>query len=63
MNSRNRQKESVTKPLLKQLVDLQKANEKTLPKDPSIGSDPLKPAGLYQDAGNGYNPDFTWPQE
>ncbi|MGH9622765.1 MAG: hypothetical protein ACRD6B_03480 [Bryobacteraceae bacterium] len=56
-----KQKESVAKPLLKSLVDRKKTNSKI--EKPSIGSKPLKPAALYQDAGGGYNPDFTFPQE
>ncbi len=29
----------------------------------SVGSDPLPSPDLYQDAGEGYNADFTFPQE
>jgi K+-transporting ATPase c subunit len=56
-----KQKGSVTKPLLKDLVDRQKADSKI--ENPSVGSKPLPPPDLYQDSGSGYNPDFTFPQE
>jgi|GEM_PF-1931762 len=63
MNSNRRPKGSVTKPLLKELVDLQKANSKVVNTNPSVESKPLDPPALYEDAGEGYNPDFTFPQE
>ena len=61
MNSSNRQKGSITKPLLKELVDREKADSKIT--NPSVESKPLDPADLYQDSGGGYNRDFTFPQE
>ncbi|HEX4164564.1 MAG TPA: hypothetical protein VHZ55_03750 [Bryobacteraceae bacterium] len=62
-NNNSAKESSVTKPLLKGLLDLQKAEaEKTL-QSVSIGSKPLSPPDLYQDSGGGYNPDFTFPQE
>ncbi len=61
MNSNKRQPESVTRPLLKRLKDQEKATSKKI-ETPSTGSDPLEPADLYQDSGEGYNPDFTFPQ-
>lgn len=63
MKSSKRPKASVTKPLLKELVDRQKADLKTQLESPSIGSTPLQPPALYEDAGEGYNADFTFPQE
>lgn len=63
MKSSDRQKGSVTKPLLKELVDLEKANSNVVKQVPSVESVPLDPPDLYQDAGGGYNPDFTFPQE
>jgi hypothetical protein len=63
MKSNKRPKASVTKPLLKELVDRQKADQKKQQQNPSVGSKPLNPPALYEDAGNGYNPDFTFPQE
>jgi hypothetical protein len=54
-------KESVTKPLLQDLIDRQKTDAKI--ENPSVGTKPLPPPDLYQDSGGGYNPDFTFPQE
>jgi hypothetical protein len=62
MKNKGRQSGSITKPLLKDLMDLQKVNEKRNP-EPSIGSTPLDPAMLYEDPGGGYNLDYTFPQE
>jgi len=56
------QKEPVVKPLLKQLKKQERADAKKN-EQPSVGSQPLQPADLYQDAGQGYNEDFTFPQE
>lgn len=61
MKSRNRQKGSITGPLLKELGDREKADSKIA--NPSVESEPLSPPDLYQDPGGGYNPDFTFPQE
>ena len=63
MNSSNRQKGSITEPLLKELVDREKADSKIIKNDPSVESKPLDPPDLYQDSGEGYNRDFTFPQE
>jgi len=66
MKSKASDKAPLTKPLLKQLADRFKAKAKDLKNDlnqPSaVGSEPLKPAELDQDAGGGYNPDHTFPQ-
>jgi hypothetical protein len=63
MKSSNRQKGSITEPLLKELVDREKADSKVINNDPSVESKPLDPPDLYQDPGGGYNRDFTFPQE
>jgi len=63
MNSNGRRKGSVTKLLLKELVDLEKAKAKANQQDPSVESKPVDPPDLYQDAGQGYNRNFTFPQE
>ena len=52
---------SITKPLLKELVDREKADSKIA--NPTVESKPLEAPDLYQDPGGGYNPDFTFPQE
>lgn len=44
-------------------MDREKANSKVSNPDPSVGSKPLSPPDLYQDPGQGYNQDFTFPQE
>jgi hypothetical protein len=64
MRQNQRRKEtSVTAPLLKDLVARQKADSKRIVPDVKIGSNPLPAPDLYQDAGGGYNPNFTFPQE
>lgn len=63
MKSSKRLKASVTKPLLKELVDRQKADLKKQTQNPSIGSKPLDPPALYEDSGDRYNADFTFPQD
>ena len=63
MKSSDREKESVIKPLLKELVQPKKANNQNLKQDTSVESAPLDPPDLYQDPGGGYNRDFTFPQE
>jgi hypothetical protein len=63
MNSNRRRNRSITKPLLKEVVDLDKANSKEVMQHPVVESTPLDPPALYQDAGGGYNLDFIFPQE
>jgi hypothetical protein len=63
MKSNDRKNASISALLLKDLADREKANSKTITSGPSVGSKPLDPPDLYQDAGNGYNPDSTFPQE
>ncbi|HTU48109.1 MAG TPA: hypothetical protein VMF91_23820 [Bryobacteraceae bacterium] len=63
MKSNDRQNGSITEPLLKDLMDRDKANSKINDSGPSVGSKPLQPPALYEDAGEGYNSDFTFPQE
>ncbi len=59
----NRKEPSVTQPLLKDLMDRQKTESKLAMEEVKVGSTPLPSPDLYQDAGGGYNPDFTFPQE
>ena len=61
MKSNDRREASVTKPLLKELAEREKADSKIV--NPTVGSKPLPPPDLYQDSGGGYNLDFTFPQE
>ena len=63
MKQTKRLKAPITKPLLKELVDRQKADLKKQTQTPSIGSKPLDPPALFEDAGQGYNTDFTFPQD
>jgi hypothetical protein len=60
MKSNQGPKGSVLQPLLKKVVDLAKGKSNV--EKPSVGSKPLDPPALYQDAGLGYNSDFTFPQ-
>ncbi|MBV8864742.1 MAG: hypothetical protein JO210_05010 [Acidobacteriaceae bacterium] len=61
-HNRNRKEQSVTKPLLKDLIERQKADSEKTP-EVSVGSEPLAPSDLFQDDGGGYNLNFTFPQE
>jgi hypothetical protein len=54
---------AITQPLLKDLMDRQKAESKENLQKVVVGSEPLQPSDLYQDSGSGYNRDFTFPQE
>jgi hypothetical protein len=62
MKGINSEKQSVTMPLLKDVIAQHKANTKVTQENASIGSKPLDPPALYQDGGEGYNADFTLPQ-
>ena len=48
--------------MVKELAKQQKVEFKNSMPSSSVDSKPLKPAALYQDAGNGYNGNFTFPQ-
>lgn len=66
VKSSKSQKGSITQPLIKELVDMQKSDFKKLMTDhqvPSVGSKPLAQPDLYQDPGDGYNADFVFPQD
>jgi hypothetical protein len=64
MKRNNSLKSSVTGPLLKELVDLQKTTQKQgFSKSPVEKVSSPKQPDLYQDAGGGYNSDLTYPQE
>ena len=60
MKSDKTQSGSITQPLLKELMDRAKDETK---RNPSLETTPLTPAALYEDAGDGYNSNFTFPQE
>jgi hypothetical protein len=62
MKSKKNQTRAITAPMVKELAKRHKAESKISMPAPSVGSKPLKPAALYQDAGNGYNGNFTFPQ-
>lgn len=53
MKSNKNQTKAVAVPMVKELAKRPKA---------PVDSKPLKQAALYQDAGNGYNGNFTFPQ-
>ena len=63
MKASDRPKRTITGPMLNDLVNREKANQKALIEGPQVESTPLDPPDLYQDAGGGYNRDFTFPQE
>jgi hypothetical protein len=54
---------SITTPLLKDMLEQDKANSKANSDKVSIGQKPLDPPALYEDSGDAYNPDFTYPQQ
>jgi hypothetical protein len=62
MKSNKNQTKAVAVPMVKELAKRHKAEFKISMPAPSVDSKPLKPAALYQDAGNGYNGNFTFPQ-
>jgi hypothetical protein len=51
---------SITQPLIQDLKDRELLN--CAKQNPMLGSELLKPANLYQDAGSGFNINFTFPQ-
>ncbi|MBV8069211.1 MAG: hypothetical protein JO270_04850 [Acidobacteriaceae bacterium] len=63
MKSKDRRNGSITEPLLKDMLDRQQADCETQMQEVTVGSKPLAPPALYEDPGQGYNPDFTFPQE
>jgi hypothetical protein len=63
MKSKKIQPESVTAPLLKNVIDRQKAALKTQLPGPIVGSKPLQQPALYQDPGEAYNSKFVFPQD
>jgi hypothetical protein len=63
MKSENRRNGSITAPLLEDMLDRQKADCKAQLQDATVGSTPVAPPDLFQDSGQGYNLDFTFPQE
>jgi len=54
MKSKKNQTRAITGSLVKELAKRLKA---------SVDSKPLKQAALYEDAGNGYRGNFTFPQD
>jgi hypothetical protein len=63
MKTKNSKQDSVTAPLLKELVTRDQANQKSNCDKVSIGQKPLDPPALYEDAGEGYNSDYTYSQQ
>jgi len=64
MKVKKGQEASITQPLLKDLVALdKKQSQNTLDTLNSVGSTPLPQPDLYQDPGSGYNADFVFPQD
>lgn len=53
----------IAKPLIKDLVNSQKADLRKTFKRASVGSTPLALPDLYQDAGGSYNTSFIYPQD
>jgi hypothetical protein len=53
----------VSGPLLENIKEQEKANLQAKVLTPTVGSTPLDPPDLYQDPGNGYNKNLTYPQK
>ncbi len=51
----------IIQPLIQDLLDRERLARAK--QTPTNGSAPLDPASLYQDAGSGYNTNFTFPQD
>lgn len=66
MKRQENPKGSITKPLLQDLISRKQADNKQNPVVPAVENSPAKqpvqPA-LYQDPGNGFNSNFTFPQD
>lgn len=62
MQSKKNQARAVIVPMVKELTRRHNLEWKISMPALSVDSKPLKPAALYQDAGNGYSGDFTFPQ-
>jgi hypothetical protein len=63
MKANNSKKDSITAPLLKDVIVNDKVNQKLNRENVSIGSKPISPPALYEDQGEGYNANFVFPQE
>lgn len=63
MKANNSNKGSITTPLLKDVIARDQATQKADRETVLIGQKPLNPPALYEDSGEGYNADFTFPQE
>ncbi|HEX4749846.1 MAG TPA: hypothetical protein VH302_09920 [Bryobacteraceae bacterium] len=63
MKTKNSKQDSITAPLLKDLAIADQANQKSNCDNVSIGQKPLDPPALYEDAGEGYNSDYIYPQQ
>lgn len=63
MKANNSKKDSITAPLLKDVIVRDKVNQKLNRENLLIGSKPLNAPALYEDQGEGYNANFVFPQE
>jgi hypothetical protein len=63
MKQSDAKKASITAPVLKGLMERDRAQQKANCEQVSIGSKPLNPPALYEDSGEAYNADFTYPQQ
>ena len=61
MRSDKKQNDSITQPLLQDLMDRSKADRKL--RNPFVGTAPVEPSALYEDAGSGFNKNFVFPQD
>jgi len=63
MKKNQKQEAAITGPLLKDLMATHKAERQAVMPAPQVEETEECPPDLYQDAGGGYNPDFTFPQD
>ena len=57
------QKPSITGPMLKSVLEIEKGGRAKEGQVPSVSSEQLRPAAEYQDDGGGYNANYVFPQE
>lgn len=62
-HNQTRRDRPIAKPILKELVDRQKADFRRTLKMASVSASPLPAPALYEDAGEGYNTNFDLIQQ
>ena len=63
MKANNSKKDSITGASLKDVIECDQARQKANCEKLFVDSTPPNPPALYEDSGEGYNSNFTFPQE